>query len=53
MKRIFKITMIFFALAMSLLLEPQTLQAQPVDTVGYIQNVKTETVVLVCNNIRR
>ena len=51
MKRIFKITMIFFALAMSLLLEPQALQAQPVDTVGYIQNVKTETVVLVSNNI--
>ena len=43
--------MIFFALAMSLLLEPQTLQAQPVDAVGYIQNVKTETVVLVSNNI--
>ena len=51
MKRIFKIIIIFFTLATFLLLGSQTLQAQPVDTTGYIQNVKRETVALVSNNI--
>ena len=51
MKRLFNIFILFFALALSLLLEPSALQAQQVDLTGYIQNVKTETVVLASNSL--
>ena len=51
MKRIFKFFILFFALAMTLLLEPNALQTESVDSIGYIQNVKSETVVLVSNNL--
>lgn len=37
---------------MTLLLEPSILQAQPIDDVGYIQNVKQETVVLASNTLQ-
>lgn len=33
------------------MLESCALHSQPIDTIDYIQNVKTETVVLVSNNI--
>ena len=51
MKRIFNLIIIFFALATTLLLEPNALQTQPVECIGYIQNIKNETVVLASNNI--
>lgn len=51
MKRIFNIFIIFFALALSLLLESNALQTQQIDSIGYIQNVKTETVVLASNSL--
>ena len=51
MKRIFNIIIIIFTLAISLLLEPNALQTQPLDSTGYIQNIKNETVVLVANNV--
>ena len=51
MKRIFKFFILFFALAMTLLLEPNALQTESVDSIGYIQNVKSETVVLASNSI--
>ena len=51
MKRLFHIVMLFFALAISFLLEPSAIQAQPIDTIGTIQGVQKETVVLVSNNI--
>ena len=51
MKSFIKIAIIFFSLATTLLLGPLTLQAQELDTVGYIQNVKNETVVLVSNSL--
>ena len=51
MKRLFKIVIIFFALALSLLFEPGKIQVQTIDSVGYIQSVKNESVVLVSNNI--
>ena len=50
MKSLLKIFIIIFSLAMSFLLDPSTLQAQPIE-IGYIQNIKKETVVLVSNNI--
>lgn len=51
MKSLFKLFIIFFSLAITLLLESYALPTQAVDTTGYIQNVKNETVVLVSNNI--
>ena len=51
MKSCFKLLMIIFSLAIALLLGPSTLQTQAIDTTGYIQNIKNETVVLVSNNI--
>jgi hypothetical protein len=51
MKRIFNLVMMFFALAITFLLEPNALQAQPVDTICYLQNTKSETVVLASNSI--
>ena len=51
MKSFFKIIFMFFVLTIALLSEPSALQAQPVDLTGSIQNIKTETVVLVSNNI--
>lgn len=51
MKRLLSIITLFFALAFSFMLESCALHSQPIDTIGYIQNVKTETVVLVSNNI--
>ena len=51
MKRIFNLVMIFFALAITFLLEPNALHAQPVDTISYLQNTKSETVVLASNSI--
>ena len=49
MKRIFNLIMIFFALAIALLLEPNSFQNQQVD--AYVQNVKSETVVLASNTL--
>ena len=43
--------MIFFALAISFLLEPNALHNQPVDTISYLQNTNSETVVLASNSI--
>ena len=43
--------LIIFFLAIYILLEPQSLQAQSIEDLGYIQNIKTETVSLVSNNI--
>ena len=43
--------MLFFALALSLVLGPNSLQTQPTETIGYIQNIKSETVVLASNNL--
>ena len=51
MKRLFNIVMMFIALALSLLIEPNAIQAQPIDSIGYIQNVKQETVVLASNSL--
>lgn len=51
MKSLFKFLLIIISLVTALLLDSPTLQAQPIDTLGYIQNIKTETVVLVSNNI--
>ena len=51
MKRIFNLVMIFFALAISFLLKPNALHAQPVDTISYLQNTKSEAVVLASNSI--
>lgn len=51
MKRIFNLVLVFFALALSLVFEPNALQTQSIDTIDYIQNVKTETVVLASNNL--
>jgi len=51
MKSMFKFLIIIFSLAVTLLLEPSTLQAQTVDTTGYIKNIKNETIVLISNNI--
>ena len=53
MKRIFNIAVIFFTLAISFLLESNTLQTQHIGSTGYIQNIKNETVVLVANNVLR
>ena len=51
MKRLFNIFILFFALALSLLLEPSALQTQSIDTISYLQNTKSETVVLASNSI--
>ena len=51
MKRIFNLVMIFFALAISFLLESNALQSQTIDTISYLQNTKSETVVLASNSI--
>ena len=51
MKSLFKILIIIFSLVLSFWVEPSALQAQPVDTLGYIKNIETETVVFVSNNI--
>ena len=51
MKRLFKIFLFFFALALTLLLEPSSLQNSNIDITGSIQKVKNETVVLVSNNM--
>ena len=51
MKRIFNIVLVFIALALSLLLEPSTLQPQPIDSIGYIQNTRSESIVLASNNL--
>ena len=51
MKRIFNLVMIFFALATTLLLGPDALQTQSIDTISYLQNTKSETVVLASNSI--
>ena len=49
MKSLIKLLIIFFALAFSFLLEPSSLQAKPIDSIGSIQRPKTESVVLVSN----
>ena len=51
MKSLFKFILIIFSLAVTLLLDPSALQAQPVNITGSISNIKTETVVLVSNNM--
>ena len=51
MKRLLHIAMLFLALALSLLIEPNSLHSQHVDAVDYIQNVKQETVVLASNSL--
>lgn len=51
MKRLFYIVMLFFALAVPSLLEQDCFQIHALESLGYIQNVKSETVVLVSNNI--
>lgn len=51
MKSFFKVIIIVFMLAMSLLTRPSALQAQPVDLTGYVKNLETENIVLVSNNI--
>ena len=43
--------MIFFALAVSLLLEPSVIQEQPIDVINYFQGAKKESVELVSNNL--
>ena len=51
MKRLFNILMLFFALALSLMLSTNELSAQAIKTIDYIQNTKSETLVLVSNNL--
>ena len=51
MRQFFRIIIVFFTSALLLLLEQNYIQAQSVDSIGYIQNIKNETVVLVSNNI--
>ena len=51
MNRFFKTFFIFFALATVLLLMPTSIQTQPTDNCGYIQNIKAETVTLLSNNL--
>ena len=43
--------MIVFTLAISLLLGPSEIENQTLNSTGNIQNIKTETVVLVSNNL--
>lgn len=51
MKSFFKFLTVIFVLAMSLLTRPSALHAQTIDTIDYIKNIETETVVLVSNNL--
>ena len=51
MKRILNLLFIFFALALSFVLVPNSFHNQPIESIGYIQNVKSETVVLASNNL--
>ena len=51
MKNLFKFLFTLFSLAIFLFLEPPVLQAQQIDTTGYIQSINKETVVLVSNSI--
>lgn len=51
MKRFFHIAVLFFTLALSLMLGSLSLQAQPIESIGYVQNVKAETLVLASNNL--
>ena len=51
MRRIFNIFIIFIALTISLLLEPNSFQNQSIDSLSYIQNIREETVTLVSDNI--
>lgn len=51
MKNFVRLILILFVMTLSLWAEPSGLYAQPVDLTGSIQNIKTETVVLVSNNI--
>ena len=50
MKNLFKLLFIIFSLAFFLFLEPPVLQAQQIDTTGFIQGFDKETVVLISNN---
>ena len=50
MKNLFKLLFIIFSLVIFLFLEPPVLQAQQIDTTGYIQGYNKETVVLISNN---
>ena len=51
MKRILKTLMFFITLVISLLVLPISFDSQQLETNGYIQEVKQETIVLVSNNI--
>ena len=50
MKNILKIFSIFFILAVALFINKLDIASQPQDLLGYIQNVNSETVVLVSDN---
>ena len=50
MKNLFKLLFIIFSLAIFLFLEPPVLQAQQIDTTGFIQGFDKEPVVLISNN---
>lgn len=51
MKKLFYIVMLFFTLALSLLLGSDTLHNQSFESINYFQNIEKESVVLVSNNL--
>lgn len=51
MMRILKTFLFFITMVISLILLPTDLHSQQLDTKGYIQEIKQETIVLASNNI--
>jgi hypothetical protein len=51
MRGLFKIVLLFFALATLFLLEPSSLHSSSIESEGFISGVKKESIVLVSNNI--
>ena len=51
MKKLFHIVILFFTLALTLLLGANEIQAQTFESTGYVQNIKHESVVLISDNL--
>ena len=51
MKKLFHIVILFFTLALTLLLGANEIQAQTIESTGYVQNIKHESVVLISDNL--
>ena len=51
MKQLFHLIILCFFLTLTLLLLPNELQAQPIESIDFIQSAEKETVVLISNNL--